>query len=62
MWDVGINGVNRQNKIIRLGIQNGSQEPGFPRAFLNGQFRLRRAKSGKKQLSTVLPTKFEDNH
>ena len=34
--------------ICRAVIQNGSRETGFPRAFLNGQFRLRKAKIGKK--------------
>ena len=34
--------------ICQAGIQNGSRELGRSRAFLNGQFRLREAKIGKK--------------
>ena len=34
--------------ICRAGIQNGSREPGRSWAFLNGQFRLRKAKNCKK--------------
>ena len=34
--------------ICRAGIQNGSRDTGLSRAFLNGQFRLLKAKIGKK--------------
>ena len=45
---VSINDARPLNNICRAGIQNGSQEPGRPRAFLNGQFRLRKAKNCNK--------------
>ena len=42
------NVAHPHNDICRAGIQNESREPGRPRAFLNGQFRLRKATIGKK--------------
>ena len=47
VWVMGNLGKSHNN-ICRAGIQNESRESGRPRAFLNGQFRLRKAKNCKK--------------
>ena len=47
-WPEKANGVHPLHKIWRPGIKNAKREPGLSRAFLNGQFRLRKAKIGKK--------------
>ena len=46
LWPLMVGGTPCRH--CQAGTQNGSQDTGRPRAFLNGQFRLLKAKIGKK--------------